>query len=37
VAEHRGVAMPSFAGYIVYSSCVLLPWLALLSFLFLRT
>ncbi len=34
IAEKSGVRMPSFFGYVVYSGCVLLPILALTSWLF---
>jgi Na+/H+ antiporter NhaD/arsenite permease-like protein len=36
VAESRGVAMPSFFGYMLWSGCILLPLFALLSFVFFR-
>jgi len=36
IAEKSGVTMPSFFGYIVYSSAILLPLLALVTIVFLR-
>jgi Na+/H+ antiporter NhaD/arsenite permease-like protein len=36
IAEHRGVRMPSFGGFMLYSLAVLLPLFCLLSFVFLR-
>ncbi|HVP12168.1 MAG TPA: sodium:proton antiporter [Phycisphaerae bacterium] len=36
IAEHAGVKMPSFFGYMAYSICILLPIFALVTFLFLR-
>lgn len=35
IAEHRGIRMPSFAGFMVYSSAILLPLFAALTVLFL--
>ena len=35
IAEKRGVAMPSFFGYVVYSAAILLPLFVLVTFLFL--
>ena len=35
VAEDRGVAMPSFFAYVAYSSLVMLPLLAVVTYLFL--
>jgi len=35
IAEHAGVRMPSFFGYMLFSCCVLLPVLALVTVLFL--
>jgi Na+/H+ antiporter NhaD/arsenite permease-like protein len=35
IAEQTGVRMPSFFGYLTYSLGVLLPVLAVVSFLFL--
>src|SRR5213076_108106 len=34
IAESRGVRMPSFGGYMVYSTCILLPVFALVTFVF---
>jgi Na+/H+ antiporter NhaD/arsenite permease-like protein len=34
IAEQRGVKMPSFFGYMLYSGCVLIPVFALVSMLF---
>jgi Na+/H+ antiporter NhaD/arsenite permease-like protein len=36
IAEHAGVKMPSFFGYMAYSICILLPIFALVTFLFVR-
>jgi Na+/H+ antiporter NhaD/arsenite permease-like protein len=36
IAESRGVRMPSFGGYMIYSSCVLLPVFVLVTFVFFR-
>ena len=36
IAEQRGVEMPSFFGYMLYSGCVLLPLFALVSLIFFR-
>jgi Na+/H+ antiporter NhaD/arsenite permease-like protein len=36
IAEKSGVAMPSFLGYFVYSSAILLPLFALVTIVFLR-
>jgi hypothetical protein len=36
VAISRGVAMPSFFGYMLWSGLILLPLFALLSFLLFR-
>lgn len=36
IAEQRGVKMPSFFGYMLYSGCILLPLFAVVAFLFLR-
>jgi Na+/H+ antiporter NhaD/arsenite permease-like protein len=36
IAEDRGIRMPSFFGYLLWSGCVLLPTFALLTFLFFR-
>jgi Na+/H+ antiporter NhaD/arsenite permease-like protein len=36
VAESRGVVMPSFFGYMLWSGCILLPLFVLLSVLFFR-
>ncbi len=35
IAEQAGVKMPSFFGYMIYSCCILLPLLTVLSFIFL--
>jgi Na+/H+ antiporter NhaD/arsenite permease-like protein len=35
IAEHRGVRMPSFLGYMAWSACVLLPVYVLITLLFL--
>ena len=37
IAEHSGVKMPSFFGYMAYSGAILLPLFALLMFIFLWT
>jgi Na+/H+ antiporter NhaD/arsenite permease-like protein len=34
IAEERGVTMPSFFGYMLYSGLVLLPLFALVTWLF---
>jgi Na+/H+ antiporter NhaD/arsenite permease-like protein len=36
IAEHRGVKMPSFGGYMVYSGLVLIPVFVLVTLVFLR-
>lgn len=36
IAEERGVAMPSFGGYMVYSGAVLLPVFVVMTFVFFR-
>ncbi|MES1255218.1 MAG: sodium:proton antiporter, partial [Acidobacteriota bacterium] len=36
IAEHRGIKMPSFGGFMVYSAAVVLPVFTLLTLLFLR-
>lgn len=36
IAEHDGVRMPSFFGYLLWSGTILLPLLAAVTFLFLR-
>ena len=36
IAEHAGVKMPSFFGYMAYSICILLPIFAVVTFLFIR-
>ena len=36
IAEERGVAMPSFGGYMIYSGAVLLPLFVVVTFLFFR-
>ena len=35
VAEDRGVTMPSFFAYVAYASVVMLPLLAVITYLFL--
>ncbi len=35
IAEHEGVRMPSFFGYVLFSGCILLPVFALLTVVFL--
>jgi Na+/H+ antiporter NhaD/arsenite permease-like protein len=35
IAEERGVAMPSFFGYMLWSGAVLLPVFAILTFVFI--
>ncbi|MOA45343.1 hypothetical protein D3C78_1677340 [compost metagenome] len=34
IAEQRGVAMPSFFGYMAWSLAILVPWFGLLTLLF---
>jgi Na+/H+ antiporter NhaD/arsenite permease-like protein len=34
IAEHRGVKMPGFFGYMLYSGCILIPLFILLTFIF---
>jgi Na+/H+ antiporter NhaD/arsenite permease-like protein len=36
IAEHAGVKMPSFFGYMAYSICILLPIFVVVTFLFIR-
>ncbi|MBN2563655.1 MAG: sodium:proton antiporter [Phycisphaerae bacterium] len=36
IAEHEGVKMPSFFGYMLFSACILLPVFAVVTFLFVR-
>ena len=36
VAESRGVAMPSFFGYMVWSGCVLIPLFVVMTFIWFR-
>ena len=36
IAEQRGVRMPSFGGYMLYSGAVLLPVFALVTLVFFR-
>jgi Na+/H+ antiporter NhaD/arsenite permease-like protein len=36
IAEHRGVKMPSFGGYMLYSGAVLIPLFALVTLVFFR-
>ena len=36
IAEHRGVKMPTFGGFMLYSSAVVMPLFIVLSVLFLR-
>ena len=33
IAEQSGIKMPSFFGYMVYSTCVLIPIFVIVSFL----
>jgi Na+/H+ antiporter NhaD/arsenite permease-like protein len=35
IAEHAGVKMPSFFGYMVYSMCILMPFFIVVTFIFL--
>jgi Na+/H+ antiporter NhaD/arsenite permease-like protein len=37
IAESRGVRMPSFAGYMLYSGTILLPVFLLVTLLFFRS
>ena len=37
IAEERGVPMPSFGGYMLYSGAVLLPVFVVVTLLFFRT
>jgi len=34
IAEHEGIRMPSFFGYMLFSACVLIPVFVLVTFLF---
>jgi Na+/H+ antiporter NhaD/arsenite permease-like protein len=36
IAEERGVPMPSFAGYMLYSGAVLIPCFVLVTVVFFR-
>jgi Na+/H+ antiporter NhaD/arsenite permease-like protein len=36
IAEERGVSMPSFGGYMLYSGAVLLPVFVVVTLLFFR-
>jgi Na+/H+ antiporter NhaD/arsenite permease-like protein len=36
IAESRGIAMPSFFGYLLYSGAILIPVFALMSLIFFR-
>lgn len=36
IAEERGIKMPSFGGYMLYSGAILLPCFALVTFIFFR-
>ncbi|QJQ05124.1 sodium:proton antiporter [Undibacterium piscinae] len=36
IAEQRGIVMPSFFGYMVWSCCILLPLFALMSLIFFK-
>ena len=36
IAEARGVKMPSFGGYMLYSGSILLPVFVVITFLFFR-
>jgi Na+/H+ antiporter NhaD/arsenite permease-like protein len=35
IAEKRGIKMPSFFGYMLYSGCILIPLFILVTFIFL--
>jgi Na+/H+ antiporter NhaD/arsenite permease-like protein len=37
IAERSGVKMPSFFGYMVYSTLILIPVFLLMTFLFFRS
>lgn len=37
IAEDRGVTMPSFFGYMVWSGCILVPLFAVMTFIWFRT
>jgi Na+/H+ antiporter NhaD/arsenite permease-like protein len=37
IAERQGIKMPSFGGYIVYSSLILIPLFILVTFVFFRS
>jgi Na+/H+ antiporter NhaD/arsenite permease-like protein len=36
IAEHRGIRMPSFFGYMAWSACVLIPLFILMTFIWFR-
>jgi Na+/H+ antiporter NhaD/arsenite permease-like protein len=36
IAEHEGIKMPSFFGYMLYSGTILLPIFVLVTWLFFR-
>ena len=36
IAEHSGVRMPSFTGYMAYSAAILIPLFIVISFIFFR-
>ena len=36
IAEHRGIAMPSFFGYMMWSTLILLPLFAIMTFIWFR-
>jgi Na+/H+ antiporter NhaD/arsenite permease-like protein len=37
IAEDRGIKMPSFFGYMVWSICVLIPLFIVMTFIWFRT
>jgi Na+/H+ antiporter NhaD/arsenite permease-like protein len=37
IAEDRGIKMPSFFGYMVWSTCVLIPLFIVMTFIWFRT
>jgi Na+/H+ antiporter NhaD/arsenite permease-like protein len=37
IAEDRGIKMPSFFGYMVWSMCVLIPLFIVMTFIWFRT
>ena len=36
IAEHQGVQMPSFGGYMIYSAVVLIPIFIVITLIFFR-